>query len=165
MDLTETVERRLDVREFTDERVPEDVQRAVVRAARLSPSSRNRQDWHFLLVDGDALADLAAASTTGTWVADASFAVVVLTGTYPSHGVDVGRAVSQMQFAAWDHGVGSCIYTGVEKAALRERFAVPGEFVVGAVVGFGHPEGTGTGTKRRRPLGEVASRNRFGDPL
>jgi nitroreductase len=165
MDITEAVERRLEVREYADDPVPEAVKRAVVEAARLAPSSKNRQNWHFLLADGEELGALAAASPSGAWVEDAAFAVVVLTEDYPSHGVDVGRAVSQMQFAAWDHGVGSCIYTGVDEGALRDRFGVPDRFVDGAVVGFGYPADSGTGTKRRRPVAEVASRNRFGDPL
>lgn len=165
MDLTETVARRLEVREYADEPVPDDAVRAVAEAARLAPSSKNRQHWHFLVVDGDALGDLASMSTTGKWVADAAFAVVVLTGDYPSHGVDVGRAVSHMQFEAWDRDVGSCIYTGVDPSALRERFDVPTDLLVGAVVGFGYPEGSGRGRKRRKPRDDVVSKNRFGDPL
>ncbi|WP_458208874.1 nitroreductase family protein [Haladaptatus sp. NG-SE-30] len=78
MDFTEAIERRLEVREYGDAPVSDDIKHAVVDAARLAPSSRNRQDWHFLLID-DALDDLAAMSPTGTWVADAAFAVVVLT--------------------------------------------------------------------------------------
>jgi nitroreductase len=88
MNLTEAVKHRLEVREYADEPVSGDIERAVVEAARLSPSTRNRQDWHFLLVDGDALNDLATASTIGKWVVDAAFAVVVLSNEYPSHGVD-----------------------------------------------------------------------------
>jgi len=165
MDITEAVSRRLEVREYADEPVSDEAVRAVAEAARLSPSSKNRQDWHFMVVDGDALDDLASMSTTGTWVADAAFAVVVLTGDYPSHGVDVGRAVSHMQFEAWDRGIGSCIYTGVDASALRDRFEVPADLLVGAVVGFGYPEGSGRGRKRRKPRDEVISRNRFGEPL
>ena len=165
MDLTETVKHRLEVREYADKPVSDDIERAVIEAARLAPSSRNRQDWHFLLIDGNALDDLTTVSTSGKWVADAAFAVVVLTDDYPSHGVDVGRAVSHMQFAAWDHGVGSCIYTGIEEETLKDRFGIPLELVVGAVVGFGYPKGSGTGTKRRRSIAEVVSKNRFGESL
>lgn len=161
MDLMETVKRRLEVREYADEPVSDDIKRTVAEAARLSPSSRNRQDWHFLLVD-DALDDVATASTTGNWVADAAFAVIVLTEDYPSNGVDVGRAISHMQFAAWDHGVGSCIFTGVEEQSLRDRFDIPDELVVSAIVGFGYPKESGVGTKHRRALDEVVSKNRFG---
>lgn len=165
MGLTETVKHRLEVREYADKPVSDDIERAVIEAARLAPSSRNRQDWHFHLIDGDALDDLATVSTSGKWVADAAFAVVVLTDDYPSSGVDVGRAVSHMQFAAWDHGVGSCIYTGIQEKALKSRFGIPLELVSGAVVGFGYPKGSGMGTKRRRSIAEVVSKNRFGESL
>lgn len=56
----------------------------------------------------------------------------------------------------------SCIYTGVEEGSLMDRFAIPGEFVVTAVVGFGYPKKSGVGTKQRQALDEVVSQNRFG---
>lgn len=161
MDLPESIAHRLEVREYADEPVDEEVVRAVAEAARLAPSSKNRQDWQFLVVE-DRLDELAAASPTGGWIADAAFAVVVLTGDYPSHGVDVGRAVTHMQFAAWEHGIGSCIYTGVDEDAQIEAFDIPEEMVVGAVVGFGYPAGSGTGHKDRRAFADVVSRDRFG---
>lgn len=164
MALTEAVEHRLEVREFADDPVSDSIKQTVVGAARLSPSSRNRQNWHFLLVEEDDLDDLAAVSPTGNWVADAAFAVVVLTEDYPSHGVDVGRAVSHMQFAAWDHDVSSCLYTGVEET-FKDHFDIPDTYVVGAVVGFGYPMGTGMGSKQRRQFDAVVSKNRFGVPF
>lgn len=165
MEHPDAIGRRLEVREYADDPVEDDAVRAVVDAARLAPSSKNRQDWHFLVVDGERLADLAAVSPTGGWIADAAFAVVVLTGDYPSHGVDVGRAVTHMQFEAYEHGLGSCIYTGLADGAAAEEFDVPDEYVVGAILGVGQPAGRAEGRKDRRPFDEVISRNRFGEPM
>ena len=165
MSVMDAIERRLEVREFADEPVAAGIERAVVNAARLSPSSKNRQDWHFLLVDGDALDDLAAVSPTGGWVADAAFAVIVCTGDYPSHEVDVGRAVTHMQFAAWEHGLGSCIYTGLDPGAGSDVFDIPDDYVVGAVLGVGSPAEPSEGTKDRRPFDEVVSHDRFGETM
>lgn len=58
---------------------------------------------------------------------------------------------------------GSCIYTGLDEVGLRSAFDVPDEYAITAVVGFGYPEGSGRGRKRRRSLGEVAFRGRFGE--
>jgi len=167
MDLNEAIERRLEVREYADEPVDDAVERAVLEAARLAPSGRNAQHWRFLLVDDPAdVRELAALSTTGSWVADAAFAVVVCTDpSYLFADIDAGRAVTHMQFAAFDAGVGSCIYTGFDESGMREFLAIPEALDVTAVVGFGYPAGRGRGRKRREPVSAVAFRGRFGRPL
>lgn len=166
MNVSEAIESRLEVREYADRPVDDATKRAVLDAGRLAPSGKNSQHWRFLLVDDpDDLDALAGHSPTGGWVADAAFAVVVLTHPeYPYHRLDAGRAVTHVQFAAWTDGVGSCVYTGID-AAGRERLGIPEEYEVAAVVGFGYPERAGRGRKRRRPLHEVAFRGRFGDGL
>lgn len=164
MDVTEAIEHRLEVREYADEPVGEEVKHEVLEAARLAPSGKNRQHWRFVLVDDpDDLAELAARSTTGGWVEDAAFAVVVLTDPALSyHELDAGRAITHMQLAAWTAGVGSCIFTGFDEDAVRDLFDVPDGYAVSAVVGFGYPVGPGRGRKSRRPIEAVAFRDRFG---
>lgn len=166
MDVTEAIDHRLEVREYDDRPVADEVKRAVLDAGRKAPSGKNTQHWRFLLVDdpGDVRA-LADHSPSGGWVADAAFAVVVCTDPdYAYHRLDAGRAITHMQFRAWVDGVGSCIYTGVDDDG-RAHFDIPEEYAVVAVVGFGYPAGSGRGRKRRKPLGEVAFRGRFGDPV
>lgn len=167
MEITEAVKHRVEVREYADRPVEEDAKRAILDAARLAPSGKNSQHWRFLLVDdADDVQRLADLSTTGGWVGDAAFAVVVLTDPgYPYHELDAGRAITHAQFAAFDRGIGSCIYTGLDDAGMRDEFGIPDEYAVTAVVGFGYPEGSGEGRKRRRALGEVAFRGRFGEPF
>ncbi|MFQ3294826.1 MAG: nitroreductase [Halobacteriales archaeon] len=70
-----------------------------------------------------------------------------------------------MQFAAFEHGVGSCIYTGYEEKGMHEFLGVPEDRGVTAVIGFGRPADGLKGRKRRRPLAEVAYADRFGKPL
>lgn len=167
MEISDAIQTRLEVREYADRPVPDDDVRAVLEAARLAPSGKNRQHWRFVLVDDESGLDrLAGASTTGGWVAGAAFAVVVLTDPdYPYHQLDAGRAITHMQFAAFDRGVGSCIYTGFDEAATRDELGVPDDLAVTAVAGFGYPADGGRGRKRREPLAEVAHGGRYGEPL
>ncbi len=80
MDAYECVAAKLDIREFDPRNVPADVKLKVLEAARLTGSGINNQHWRFILVQGrDRLKRLAEDSTTGSWVAQANFAVVVLT--------------------------------------------------------------------------------------
>jgi len=167
MDVFKAVSSRLEIREFADKPVPDEVKLRVLEAARLSPSGVNTQHWRFILVDDKkALRELADMSTTGKWVGDAAFAVIVLTDPkYPFHRLDAGRVISSMQLVAWEDGVGSRIYTGIDEQRMRERFGIPQSLEITAVVGFGYPKRRVLGRKNRLPLEKVAFQGRYGEPL
>lgn len=166
MDVMEAVETRLDLREFADDAVDADTKRAVLEAGRLAPSGQNLQHWRFVLLDAGAdLERLGELSPTGGWVAGADFAVVVCTDpSYDFHEIDAGRALTHMQLAAWERGVGSRIYT-VDQDDVREFLELPDDYALTAVVGFGYPTREIRGQKDRKPLDEVAFGGRFGQPL
>lgn len=164
MDVTEVIENRIEIREYADEPVAPSIKRAVLKAGRLAPSGKNHQHWRFILIDEpERIQRLADISTSGQWVEDAAFAVVVLTD-YQFGGIDAGRAITHMQFQAWTDGVGSCIYTGYDDAEMRIFLDAPDDYDVTAVIGFGYPAMEVEGIKRRRPLSEIAFRERFGQP-
>jgi nitroreductase len=167
LDAYDAVVTKLDVSEFTSKNVPPDVKLKVLEAARLSGSGMNAQHWRFVLVQGrDRLKTLASDSTTGKWVQGADFAVIVLTNPkYGFHLIDAGRALTSMQIAAWNFGVASRIFTGVNREALQKDFDIPTDLSPGVVVGFGYPTRKITGKKERSPLSEVAFLDRFGKPL
>lgn len=167
MDVEEAIRTRLEVREFTDEAVDGTTKLRILNAARLAPSGINRQHWRFILVeDDDDLERLADISETGGWVAGAGFAVVVVTDpSFDWYEIDAGRAITHMQFAAWDAGIGSCIYTGFDDTAMRTFLDIPDEYAISVVVGFGHPTfdvADVAGHKDRAPLSELVFAGRFG---
>jgi len=168
MDTLDRIATKVEVREFADRPVPSDVKLKVLQAARMTGSSMNTQHWRFILVQDRAnLRRLAGDSTTGRWVAGSSFAVLVLTDPkVPGHLIDTGRAVQDMQLAAWDQGVGSGIYTGVDEQKLREDFAIPDHLKPTACLGFGYPAKKVTGRrKKRKALEEIAFSEAFGTKL
>jgi len=168
MDAYKCVATKLDVREFEPRNVPADVKLKVLEAARLTGSGINNQHWHFILVQGrDRLKRLADDSTTGPWVAQANFAVIVLTNPkFGFHVLDAGRAAQDMQVAAWNFGVISCLFTGVNLETLRKDFGIPKDLSPSVVVGFGYPAKKLTGKrKNRKPLSELASLNNYDNRL
>lgn len=168
MDAYECVATKLDVREFDSKSVAADVKLKVLEAARLTGSGINNQHWRFILVQGrERLKRLADDSTTGAWVANANFAVIVLTDPkYGFHLIDAGRAAQDMQIAAWNYGVISCLYTGLNVENLRKDFAIPDNLIPSVVVGFGYPPRKVTGRKKnRRPLSELAFLNTYENRL
>jgi nitroreductase len=60
MDVFEAVERRISVRAFRPEPVPEETVRRLVTAAQRAASGGNLQPWHVYALAGDALEDLKA---------------------------------------------------------------------------------------------------------
>jgi nitroreductase len=166
MDTFETIRTLRAVRAYRDEPVPDEIVRRIVEAGRLTASGGNRQPWHFIVVrDKDMLRQLGALAPTGPYIAQAPLAVVVVVpkGEFPI--TDGSRAVQSMLLAAWSEGVGSN-WVGFNVDAVKAPLGVPDDFNVLAILPFGYPADRITGEKKKRkPLGEVASRERFGQPF
>lgn len=168
MDAYECVLTKLDVRNFDSKNVPAEVKLKVLEAARATGSGMNVQVWQFILVQGRGrLKQLAQDSTTGQWVEHANFAVIVLTDPKGGfHLIDTGRATQDMQLAAWNYGVVSCVFTGFNLEALRRDFSFPKELAPSIVIGFGYPAKKISGKKKnRKPLAKLAYLDQFGKTL
>ena len=164
----EAVQTVLAVREFQDKPIPEEVMRRIVEAGHLSASSINLQPWHFVVVrDRQALRELGTLVKTGPYIASAGAAVIVAYEKTSQYGVsDASRAIQSMILTAWGDGVGSN-WTGFGGMdAVRKKVGVPDSYDVLAVVPFGYPRrALGKGKKKRKPLVEVVSAERFGTPF
>jgi nitroreductase len=167
LDSYEVVVSKLDVAEFSPKAVPSDVKLKIIDAARLTGSGMNNQHWRFILVQSrERIKTLANDSTTGKWVEGANFAVIVLTNPkYGFHLIDAGRALQSMQIAAWTFGVASRIFTGVDRVSLERDFGIPKDLNPSVIVGFGYPTKRIVGKKNRKPIGEVAYVDRFGNSM
>lgn len=167
MDTFDCIATKLDYAQFSSTKVSSDVKKKVMEAARLTGSGVNYQHWRFVLIqDSQNIARLAEASTTGKWVKSADFAVVILTDPkYGFHLIDAGRAIQDMQLAAWNYGVTSRLFTGFDTGLMTKYFAIPKNLNLSAAVGFGFPAKKIKGKKNRKPLSELAYSEKFGQPL
>ena len=118
-----------DERRYADRPLPEEVVTRILDAGRLSGSSKNRQDWQFVVVsDREALAQVVYAPQN---VQTAALAVAIVC----PRAFDVGRAAQNMMLAAWGEGVASCP-NGISDADAAERL-VGGPPAI--VLSFGYP--------------------------
>ena len=165
MDIFDGISTKLDVRQFTSQDVPPEIRQNVLEAARMTGTGMNTQHWRFILVEGkDRLETLAEDSTSGTWIAGANFAVIVLTNpNYKFHMIDAGRVLQNMQLAAWNHGVASGIFTGIKEENLRKDFGIPKELNITLVAGFGYPAKKLAGKKNRMAMNELVYYGRYGN--
>jgi nitroreductase len=165
LDTHKTILSKLDIRQFEPKKVPTDVKLKVLEAARASGTGLNKQEWRFILVqDKESIKRLGEDSTSGGWVAGANFAVIVLADPKLGfHLIDSGRAIQNMQLAAWDQGVISGLYTGFKEERMRKDFAIPNELKPTVVIGFGYPVKKILGKKNRKPLSELAFVDKYGN--
>ena len=70
-----------------------------------------------------------------------------------------------MILTAWGDGVGSNWAGWVGMENVRREFGLPDSYDVLAVVPLGYPKRKIIGKKRRKPIGEVMSAERFGTPF
>ncbi|MGZ4137878.1 MAG: nitroreductase family protein [Actinomycetota bacterium] len=168
MDVAEAVRTVLAVRKYQDRPLPDDVLRRIVEAGRLTASASNRQPWHFVVVtDREKLDAIADASRSGPYIKEAPVAIAVAIERASTFGVsDASRAIQSMVLVAWEAGVGSNWVGFGRMTAVQTLLEIPEEYDVLAVVPFGYPaEERRAGVKNRKPLSEIASLNRFGQPF
>ena len=150
--------KRRSIRKFkADLLLPEETEQ-ILKAALLSPTSKNSHSWQFIVVeDKEMLAKLAECKPHGsTFIKDCALAVVVLGNPLISDVwiEDASIASIAMQLQAEDIGVGSCWIQVRERefnenipAAdyIRDLLDVPMPYEVLSIIAFGKKE------KERRP--------------
>src|SRR5438552_3683472 len=165
MDVFEAVSTVLAVRTYQDKRVPDDVVRRIVEAGRLSASAGNQQPWHFIVIsDRATITKVGEIMTTGPYASGASHVIAVMIVKDKRIAISDGsRAIQNMILTAWSEGVGSNWIGFGHMPAIEELLAVPDTHQALAVLALGYPaEAVGRGKKKRKPISEVASRERFG---
>jgi nitroreductase len=130
MDTFLAIASRREVRDYTDQPIPDEIAHRILDAGRLAGSSRNSQQWQFVIVrDREAMAQAVYAPGN---LLGATLVVAIAGSAFP---FDKGRAAENMMLTAWNDGVGSCP-NGISDAEAAER-------IVGApvaiVLSFGYP--------------------------
>lgn len=166
MQVYDAIRTMLAVRSYADTAIPEEVVAHIAQAARLTGSSRNRQEWDFVIVqDRETLRHLGEMASTGPYIGAAPLAVAVVVPDAPVGYIDGARAAQDMMLAAWGEGVGSNWVGNVNTAEIKQLLKVPADKMILTVIPFGYPtEEIGAGKKTRKPLGEVVHREQFRTP-
>ena len=169
MEVEEAVRGLRVVRRFSDVAVSEADVLAILKAGRRTGSSKNSQQWHFVVVrDRDLLQELAKVGDYASHLADADVAIALLTPdpatTDAPYSVmwDLGRAAQNMVLTAWSRGIGSVPATVYDQELCRRLLGYPADWHCEFVLSFGHPANPDALTRRlraggRRALGEMVS--------
>ena len=106
------IQNRRSHRKFTQEEIDGEALRLILRAALMSPTSKNQRSWQFVVVDDPVLLEkLSDAKELGAaFIKDAPIAVVVM-GNPKENDCwieDCSIASISMQYQAEELGIGSC---------------------------------------------------------
>ena len=170
MDAYLAIASRREVRSYSDRALPEEVQRRILDAGRVSGSSQNRQGWRFVWVtDRGLLERLAEMVYVPSNLRGCAFAVAVAVSGKGPTSFDAGRAAQNMMLAAWSEGVGSCPNGMPDRSAAGEVLGLAEGEEPAIVLTFGYPARPGRdpesrpaeqwiGAADRKPFDEVVQR-------
>jgi len=152
MDLHEVILRRRSVRKYSPQPVPEQSLDRCLEAARLAPSWRNGQPWHFIVVrDRQLIHGVTRANyllgAVNPWLKDAPLIIVACAdpgpsgdkGDQPYYLVDVAIALEHLVLAATAEGLGTCWIGGFSEEKVRTVLGIPGHIRVVAMTPLGYP--------------------------
>lgn len=167
MNTNDTYDRILGLRAIRSFRVdpPTDDDLAkLLEAARWTGSSKNLQNWSFVVVDGDQKERLAACGnfTDPLRSAPVAIALVEEQGGYE---FDTGRAAQNVMLAADAIGIASCPITLHRDGDVATVLGLPEGARCRYAIALGYPSDDAAPARfgGRKPMNEVAYRNRHGE--
>jgi nitroreductase len=151
------------VRRFTDEPIaPQHLER-ILNAGRRTGSSKNRQDWAFIVVrDRENLRQLSKVGRYADHLATAPAAIaLVRPDARDEHQLrtfmwDIGRAAQSMVLAAWELGIGSVPATVYDMDLAARLLALPPDRRCDFLLSFGYPADAEKLTAPNKPGGRIA---------
>ena len=161
METLEAIFTRRSIRQFTDERVSEEMVEKLLRAAMNAPSANNRQSWHFIVVnEREKLNKIAEIHQYGKMCAHAPLAFICCHDEtledVRSYGIqNVSAAIQNMLLATRDIGLGG-VWLGVYPRDERVKefqviFHMPDHILPVGVVFVGHTDKEQTYVDRYQP--------------
>ena len=180
--LPELVERRAR-RALAADPIAEEIVSRLLEAATLPPSCFNSQPWRIVAVSGERLAEVRAAlSENNKWALRAPLIAVFATRPALDCRLDAGRDMALFDLGqsalafmlqATREGLYAHPIAGFAPAKVAKAVDLPEDFVIATLVIVGRPGDESLLSERqvsgehdarqRRPLGEVAFRDRFGE--
>jgi len=167
LDTFTCIRTRREIRDYLEKPVSDESLRKILEAGRLAPSSKNSQPWHFIVIKNkETLGKIASLTPTGAHIGKAPLAIAVLMDGAKLPEIDGTRAIQNMVIEAWDLGIGACWITNFYDDGVKDILKAPQRMKLITVIPFGYPTEPRTGRKKiRKPLEEIVSYERLGEPL
>ena len=171
METLEAIRARRNVREFTDQAIPDADLDRILAAGRLAPSAKNWQPWDFVVVtDSEQLGRLSKVWQGGGHIAGAAAAIALTLPVLddPKRKLvarfDLGQTAAFIQLAAADLGVG-CGHSSIgDQDLARDVLGLPDDVEAALILDLGYPADRPLAPLKRhdrRPLDDIVHRGRW----
>ncbi len=146
MDTWQAIDTTRAIRRFADRPLEPDHLHRILDAGRRSGSSKNQQNWDFIVcTDRAHLQQLAEVGPYAGHIAGAALAVALVVPDPATHDApysimwDLGRAAQNMTLAAWELGIGSVPATVYNQDLARDLLGYPADHWCEFLLSFGYP--------------------------
>ena len=166
MDFSEIITKRVSVRNYTGQPVPEEALARVLEAARRAPSACNRQPWQLYVIRDEALRLQLFTPEKQEWAGKAPVTIVVCSrpgdawvrwADHKNHAdVDAAIIMEHIVLAATAEGLGTCWICAFDPAHFRKVLDLPDGLEPVAATPLGYaaaPEGP----RPRKSLDEIVT--------
>jgi nitroreductase len=175
MDVFEAVQERRSIRAYQDKPVPREKLEKILEAARLAPSARNAEPWHFIAVTDAEKRKALSKGIYAKFLVQTPLVIVACGDKKASpdwYAIDVALAVENMVLTATSEGLGTCCVGSFSEKDVKALLKVPENFEVLLLLAVGYAkEKVDLSSKflqlmrARKILSEVASEEEFGKRL
>jgi nitroreductase len=146
----EEIVNRRTIRRYQGRKVPKEILIKCIDAARLSPSSANRQPLKYIIAnDEKMLKDVFSTLHWAGYLPEFSpseketpraYVIILLDKNISEEAdYDAGIVAMSISMVAYDEGLGSCILGAVDRDSLREILRIPENLEILLVVSLGYP--------------------------
>lgn len=149
MDLWEAILTRRSIRKFTSQLVSHDLIEKILKAGMQAPSARNKQPWHFIVIqDREMLDKISVVHPYAYMLKEAPLGIVIcgdsnieITIEYIVQ--DCSAATQNMLLAAHNFGLGA-VWLGIYPReprikALRKLLSIPENIIPVSMIAVGYP--------------------------
>ena len=148
---------RRSVRNFKDEKIPDEILWKLFEVCRYAPTSRNSQSYYFLAVSDKEKIDYLASVRKGSSepIGRAPMTIVICSDPSLSkrHIQDGCIAAYHFTLAAWNFRLGTCWIGGMDREEVKEQLGIPQNHYVATVTPLGYPAKHPT-LRERKPAKE-----------
>ena len=173
MEFLELAKHRYSCRIYEPKAVEDEKLIKVLEAARIAPSAKNIQPWHFVVVDEEDNLREIKNCYSGKWIETAPMIIVACgdqkSAWHRSDGkihmdIDLAIAIDHMTLAATDTGLGTCWVCKFDVMKCAEILQLPDGIIPIAMLPIGYPQ-DGPDLERhshkRKSLSEIVHKGKF----
>lgn len=173
MSFVDLAKKRCSVRKFVEKEVTKEILLEVMEAARIAPSAKNMQPWHFIIATDKHLIKKISTCYTREWLQNAP-AIIVAIGKHSNAWVrddgkrhtdiDLSIAIDHITLQAVDMGLGTCWICWFDVEKCKQLFDLQENEEPIALIPIGYPAQECNKNRHktaRKQLSEIISFNKY----